>query len=93
VHQPTLQDYEEGCLLPFLPGNIALIDYLTLATVTPLSIGEDIEKEKEKEIIVPQSQKNHSTVNLEHEQEEAKVLSVSYRSLEQNLPASNRTNQ
>lgn len=37
----------------------------------------------------PQSQKNHSTIKLEAEQVEVKVLFVNYQSLVQNQPANN----
>ncbi len=37
----------------------------------------------------PQSQRNHSTIKLEAEQEEVMVLFVNYQSLEQSQPAKN----
>lgn len=37
----------------------------------------------------PQSQKNHSTIKLEAERVEVKVLFVNYQSLVQNQPANN----
>jgi hypothetical protein len=48
-----------------------------------------LELRRIKKVKSPQSQKNHSTIKLEAEQVEVKVLFVNYQSLVQNQPANN----
>lgn len=90
VRQPTLQDYEEEYLSPFLPRYKTII--LLFRLLTQNKIGHILKKEmvsrrkKTKNInknsisIIPQFQKSHSATNLVYEQEEVMVLFVSYRS-------------
>ena len=86
AHLPTPQDYEEGCWLPCQPAN----DYPHLSIKNTLLLTKNffffffMGGGQESS---PQSQKHHSTIKLEAEQEEGTVLFVNYQSLEQSQPA------